>query len=262
MIKSFFGAIFRWLAFAFCAGVSFGALVFAISKVYAALQADSAVSMMIEAGVGFGIAGFMGRNAAQLFTNQFFHKTVETASKSSIIIPPPAPIAVDPPETSPSSASKTATAHKKAKSSKFKSIAIDGSNVFLRRDPNLLVMHMMVVTLLEMGHEVHVFFDANIYYVMEESGIVFSGNGNHHNQIAEAFGIPTTDITIVPGGSQADHFILPFADKPNGVVITNDRFSEFAQDFPWVKHKKRLAKFDVVQNHLLIPRFNMKVELV
>ncbi|PIB23513.1 hypothetical protein BFP76_08205 [Amylibacter kogurei] len=249
MIKSFFGTIFRWLGFAFCAGVSFGALVFAINKLYSAIQADIDVSLMIEAGLGLGIAGFMGWNAMQLFTSRFFHKTVEKVSKPSTNTSRPKP---DRHKSTP----KTTT------NSKFKSIAIDGSNVFLRRDPNLLVLHMMVVSLLEMGHEVHVFFDANIYYVMQDSGIVFSGNGNHHNQIAEAFGIPATDITIVPGGSQADHFILPFADKPNGVVVTNDRFSEFSDEFPWVTHKKRLAKFDVVQNHLLIPRFNMKVELV
>jgi hypothetical protein len=122
-------------------------------------------------------------------------------------------------------------------------------------------LHMMVKTLDTMGHFVHVFFDANIYYVMRNNDIMLSGRGNHHTQVAAAFGLPPDMITIVPAGSQADHFIIPHAQQNGGTIISNDRFKEFKETHPWLNTSGRLAKFDVINEQLSVPNLALNVSL-
>jgi len=228
--------LFKWVGYVFCACTALGLLVYAAVSILDATRADMPLMPILKAITSIGIAGFMAWNARQLLTDRFTPGDQEHYFQEN-----PSP--------------------QKLPRKNQETIIIDGNNVFLRGQPNPFVLHLLVKTLSTAGHLVHVFFDANIYYVLRENHVTLSGKGKHHSQVATAFGLAPEFITIVPAGSQADHFIIPHAQECNGTIISNDRFNEFREKFPWLGTPGRLAKFDVINEHLSVPDLDLSISL-
>ena len=254
MFKTLGKRIFKWVGYIFCACTALGLAVYAIFMALEAAKSGTPLILILKAIIATGIAGFLAWNARQLLTDRFtssdqerhFRKNTPPHFRKSTSLQKPTPQKPPP---------------QKLAKKDLKPIIIDGNNVFLRGDPNTMPLHMMVKTLDTMGHFVHVFFDANIYYVMRNNDIMLSGRGNHHTQVAAAFGLPPDMITIVPAGSQADHFIIPHAQQNGGTIISNDRFKEFKETHPWLNTSGRLAKFDVINEQLSVPNLALNVSL-
>jgi hypothetical protein len=41
-----------------------------------------------------------------------------------------------------------------------------------------------------------------------------------------------------PAGTDADYFIVETADRKNGIIISNDTYDEYEEDYPWVARRR------------------------
>jgi hypothetical protein len=42
----------------------------------------------------------------------------------------------------------------------------------------------------------------------------------------------------VPAGTDADFFIIQFADQLDALMVTNDRYKDYADRFPWIPERR------------------------
>ncbi len=50
--------------------------------------------------------------------------------------------------------------------------------------------------------------------------------------------IRNQDVRQVPAGTDADYFILKTAEQQNAVVVSNDRYRERRDEFPWIDDRR------------------------
>lgn len=153
---------------------------------------------------------------------------------------------------------------------KDRDVLVDGSNIIwwfsgsnaeasvpaLRSKALCLIMALLE----KAGYSAHVFFDATIPYVLDEKG----------DAVGKAFlaFLKTQKpelLTVVPGGSSADDYILMLADRKGSHIISNDRFSQYVARYPWVKNKetegKRVHRVEVVDGELMLPSLGLSVSV-
>ncbi len=93
------------------------------------------------------------------------------------------------------------------------------------------------------------FFDANTPHVINEHG---GSNASYVYTLLTSSPFSLHFIEV-PGGKQADEFILQKAQAVNGYIISNDQYRDFASRYPWITGGKRLLKGAVVNHYLQIP---------
>ena len=108
-------------------------------------------------------------------------------------------------------------------------ILIDGSNVMHWQDntPQLAPLLQVIEDLKERGFAPGVVFDANAGYKL------FGKYLNEH-ELSGMLSLPLNQLLVVPKGKQADPFIIETALKFGVPVVTNDRFSDWAETYPEV----------------------------
>jgi hypothetical protein len=123
--------------------------------------------------------------------------------------------------------------------SRGKTVLIDGSNVaYSTEGEKPLLANIIAVRdrLLEEGHEPIVVVDAALRHsIDDETG---------YEQLVD-------DGTIkqAPAGTDADYFILTFAEELDASIVSNDRFRDRIQAYPTAK--KRLVKFMIVNGEVV-----------
>lgn len=50
--------------------------------------------------------------------------------------------------------------------------------------------------------------------------------------------LDTEDFQQAPAGSDADYFVLSFAQDEDSIVVSNDQFEEYREQFPWIEEKR------------------------
>ena len=50
--------------------------------------------------------------------------------------------------------------------------------------------------------------------------------------------IRSQQIRQVPAGTDADYFIIQFADQFNARVVTNDRYKGYLEQYPWITDRR------------------------
>ena len=142
---------------------------------------------------------------------------------------------------------------------------IDGSNVcrsYNENEMSLCILLNIANYLMAQGSSVTCIFDANIYYILKESG-----------KLAEAEFYRATLkkhpklFCEVPGGSRADDFILKRADSCNADIISNDKFNKdtdgFVEKYPWLSAMpSRLHKGKVMAGNIMIPSLDIDIFFV
>lgn len=108
-------------------------------------------------------------------------------------------------------------------------VIVDGSNVLFWNGgaPALETVDAVVKDLAERGFVPGVIFDANVGYKI----------GNRYQddaELARRLRLPDNRVLVVPRGTIADTAILTAARKIKAKVVTNDRYRDWAQDFPEV----------------------------
>lgn len=114
-----------------------------------------------------------------------------------------------------------------------KTYAIDGNNIArVNEGFSIKIVSTLARALAAEGHEVHIFFDANIGYLASEAGHASNGDGPLSlSEIANLLSFPKSSVTVVPGGTAADGWILRWAQHSNALIVTNDRYRDHLEDF-------------------------------
>lgn len=119
-----------------------------------------------------------------------------------------------------------------------KTAVIDGSNIYHFGRDNDLDAHPLGA----IAHQLRVeeyriicFFDANIFYTLAKHG-AFPDDQSHSTTIlGDIFGLDRHEIYVVPGGVQADKYILNcLKHLPLSFAVTNDLFRDYKKKFPTV----------------------------
>lgn len=135
---------------------------------------------------------------------------------------------------------------------------IDGSNIinFQREISGASLKYLLAITNhLEATNRPYLaFFDATAPHILPREEVQL-----YRNLLEER----SENFKQVPGGTCADDFILRTAsDHPNCKVITNDRYRDHVEDFPWVKETPhRLVKGMVCQDKIYFPSIKLTVEI-
>ena len=108
-------------------------------------------------------------------------------------------------------------------------ILIDGSNVMHWREgePDLGTVKTVVTQLIALGYAPGVVFDAN-------AGWKLQGRYLHDQEFARLLALPKRQVLVVGKGTQADPFLLQTARAFGARIVTNDRFRDWATDYPEV----------------------------
>ncbi|WP_377194380.1 NYN domain-containing protein [Ruegeria meonggei] len=105
-------------------------------------------------------------------------------------------------------------------------IVIDGSNVMHWNDgtPKMETVREVVSTLTNAGLTPGVVFDAN-------AGYKISGRYMHDKALGSLLGLPKDRVMVAPKGMPADPMILQFARDYGAMIVTNDRFRDWVDDY-------------------------------
>lgn len=106
---------------------------------------------------------------------------------------------------------------------------IDGSNVMHWRDntPDLATVVAVIKAVAAKGYTPGVIFDAN-------AGYKIGSRYQDDAELARKLGLPEDRVLVVPKGTVADHYVLSAARKTGAKVVTNDRYRDWAGEFPEV----------------------------
>lgn len=107
---------------------------------------------------------------------------------------------------------------------------IDGSNVALEEKtnngkPKMENIAKMRRIIEKHGYRPIIITDANLKHEVDDKPQyeVFEGEGIIHQ---------------APAGTQADYFVLMTAQVEDGIVISNDRYLDWQEEFPWVRARR------------------------
>ena len=128
-------------------------------------------------------------------------------------------------------------AARKSFRARHKWVVIDGSNVMYWQggSPDIETVQSVVRQLAKAGFTPGVMFDANAGYLLEDRYL-------HDGAFAKRLGLPQDRVMVVPKGVQADAYILKAARDRGAVIVTNDRFRDWAGDYPEVAHDGYLIR--------------------
>lgn len=116
-------------------------------------------------------------------------------------------------------------------------ILLDGSNVMHwdNGQPSLEPVREVVSHLRQQGYQPGVVFDANAGYKLE-------GRYFNHRLLARRLGLSPELVLVVNKGEPADGVILEFAEANSARIITNDRFRDWAENYPRVTEPGYLVR--------------------
>lgn len=157
---------------------------------------------------------------------------------------------------------KTPAPKNKARIRKDTPIYVDGSNLIYWTKDHRIDTHPLAVLcgkLRDDSVDFLVFFDANIKYLLSEAGGQVTPRDRSTRDLERVFGLFAEEITIVPAGSPADDFILQRAHISKGMVISNDRYKDYFETYPWLGNAKRVHRGYVDQGNLYIPTLSLKI---
>ncbi len=93
--------------------------------------------------------------------------------------------------------------------------------------PDIGTVVVVVTRLIQLGFAPGVVFDAN-------AGWKLQGRYLNEETFGRLLGLPKRQILVVAKGTQADSFLLETAREFSAKIVTNDRFRDWASDFPEV----------------------------
>ncbi len=149
-----------------------------------------------------------------------------------------------------------------------KTVIFDGSNIYhFGRDNGLdaIPLGMLAHQLRTEGYRIVCFFDANIFYTLNEHGAFPDDQQHSLAMLDDIFGLRKDEIYIVPSGAQADKYILEsLKHLPVSFAVTNDQFRDYAKKYPTVMKGNQWRKGVVISKNeikLLQHRFQNPIRL-
>lgn len=116
-------------------------------------------------------------------------------------------------------------------------VVVDGSNVmhWNGKQPQIATVREVIAALRAKGYQPGVIFDANAGYKIGDRYL-------DDQDFAKLLNLPSARVLVVNKGEPADPTILAAARELGARVVTNDRFRDWAGDFPEVANKGHLLK--------------------
>ena len=109
-------------------------------------------------------------------------------------------------------------------------VVIDGANVAYEErsaggKPKLSNLLRVRGELEERGLEAVIIVDASLKYDIDDQ-----------SQLETL--IQSQQVRQVPAGTDADYFIIQFAHELDALIVTNDRYRDYAEQYPWVSERR------------------------
>lgn len=116
-------------------------------------------------------------------------------------------------------------------------ILIDGSNVMHWKDntPQIATLREVIGHLRGLGFAPGVIFDANAGYLLK-------GRYKHDDAMAGYLGLAEDWVMVVPKGTIADSYLLTVARDVGAPIVTNDRYRDWAGEYPEITQPGRLIR--------------------
>lgn len=116
-------------------------------------------------------------------------------------------------------------------------ILIDGSNVMHWDNgvPDINLVRRIVEALQSNAFSPSVVFDANAGYKLADRYM-------NEATLASQLGLPVKQVRVAPKGTPADPFLLQAARDMGAPIVTNDRFRDWAGDFPDIVQPQHLIR--------------------
>lgn len=134
-----------------------------------------------------------------------------------------------------------------------KTAVFDGSNIYHLGHENRLdaqPLGEMAHLLRSQGYRIICFFDANIFHTIGEHGAFQSDKRHSPAMLEPIFGLKEDEIYVVPSGVQADKYILECLKyMPISFAVTNDKYRDYASQYPTVMKDKLWRKGVVVSGN-------------
>lgn len=124
-------------------------------------------------------------------------------------------------------------------------VVVDGSNVMHWQDnqASLASLRAVLDHLVALGYTPGVVFDAN-------AGYKISARYQAESSLARLLKLPTDRVLVAPKGTPADPLILASARHLGARIVTNDRFRDWAGDYPEVEAEGHLIRGGFRDGHL------------
>jgi hypothetical protein len=111
-----------------------------------------------------------------------------------------------------------------------KTVVIDGANVAYEErsaggKPKLSNLLKVRRELEERGFESVIIVDASLKYDIDDQ--------EHLETL-----IRSQQVRQVPAGTDADFFIIQFAHELDALMVTNDRYKDYADRYPWIPERR------------------------
>ena len=134
-----------------------------------------------------------------------------------------------------------------------KTVIFDGSNIYhfghdngLDAQPLGEIVHQLRAE----GYRIVCFFDANIFYTLNKHGAFLSDQQLSLGMLKDIFGLRRDEIYVVPGGAQADEYVLEsLKHLPISFVVTNDRFRDYAEKYSMLMKGNQWRKGVVISKN-------------
>jgi len=134
-----------------------------------------------------------------------------------------------------------------------KTAIFDGSNIYHFGHSNGLdaqPLGEIANQLRDEGYRIVCFFDANIFYTLNEHGAFPSDQHHSLAKLEDIFGLSADEIYVVPSGVQADKYVLDSLNHlPISFAVTNDQFRDYAKRYPSVMKGNQWRKGVVISNN-------------
>ncbi len=134
-----------------------------------------------------------------------------------------------------------------------KTAIFDGSNIYhFGHDNGLdaLPLGLLAHQLRAEGYRIVCFFDANIFYTLNEHGAFPSDQQHSVMMLKDIFGLRTDEIYVVPSGVQADKYVLDsLKHLPISFAVTNDQFRDYAKKYATVMKGNQWRKGVVISKN-------------
>jgi hypothetical protein len=111
-----------------------------------------------------------------------------------------------------------------------KKAVVDGANVAFEErseddEPRVSNIVAVCKALEARGFEPVVVIDASLHHMVDDP------------QQLEGL-LDRQDMRQAPSGTDADYFVLEIADDTGAIVISNDGFSDYRDEFPWIEERR------------------------
>lgn len=150
----------------------------------------------------------------------------------------------------------SAEQHPDQSKSKKRLYLVDGLNVCnWAKTPSLAPLLTLLIELKRQGHQFLCIFDANTRFVLEDLGE--RDKYEHLLNKYECFG-------EVPGGTQADDFLLFRAHKTGDAIVTNDQYRDqkYRERYKWLRSvSPRLCKGMVLGGFMILPELDVHARI-